>query len=157
MGYCWERRYKRFMNKVLPWEENCIKEGVLICKFYLSVNRETQLFRFEDRLLNPLTYWKFLENDLHARKKWEVFTKYKEQMFQYTSSDLSPWIIINANNKKEARLTSMFQLIRAFGNRKFEPLTSEDVVKTHSISVGGVRLRGLSLQQMAVLKEIEGH
>lgn len=157
MGYCWERRYKRFMNKVLPWEENCIKEGVLICKFYLSVNRETQLFRFEDRLLNPLTYWKFLENDLHARKKWEVFTKYKEQMFQYTSSDLSPWIIINANNKKEARLTSMLHLIRAFGNRKFEPLTSEDVVKTHSISVGGVRLRGLSLQQMAVLKEIEGH
>ena len=56
-------------------------------KFYLSVDQDTQLIRFESRLSNPLTYWKFSENDLNARKKWALFTKYKNQMFDHTSSD----------------------------------------------------------------------
>ena len=140
------------LKKVLRWEHNCIDDGFLIFKFYLSVDRETQLIRFENRLSNPLTYWKLSDNDIHARKKWAVFTKYKEQMFEYTSSKKSPWIVVNANTKKQARLTSMLYLVRSFGRRKFEPLTGEDVIVTHSISVGGVKFRGLTLQQMAVLK-----
>lgn len=155
MGYCSESRYKRFMRKVLDWEHKQIENGLLLTKFYLSIDKETQLFRFEDRLSNPLTYWKFSNNDLHARKKWELFTQYKEQMFQHTSSERSPWVVISANKKKEARLTSMLYLVRAYGRRSFEPLTGEDVTVTHSISVGGVKFRGLTLQQMAVLKDLK--
>ena len=155
MGYCSESRYKRFMKKVLDWEHKHIENGLLLVKFYLSIDKETQLFRFEDRLSNPLTYWKFSDNDLHARKKWALFTQYKEQMFQHTSSERSPWVVINANKKKEARLTSMLYLVRAFGRRSFEPLTGEDVRVTHSISVGGVKFRGLTMQQLAVLKDLK--
>ena len=155
MGYCSESRYKRFIKKVLDWEHKHIENGLLLTKFYLSIDKETQLFRFEDRLSNPLTYWKFSNNDLHARKKWELFTQYKEQMFQHTSSERSPWVVINANKKKEARLTSMLYLVRAFGRKGFEPLTGEDVRITHSISVGGVKFRGLTMQQMAVLKDLK--
>tara|TARA_X000000950_G_C13493025_1_gene488567 strand:- start:133 stop:615 length:483 start_codon:yes stop_codon:yes gene_type:complete len=155
MGYCSENQYKRFIKKVLSWEHNHIESGIIIFKFYLSVDRKTQLIRFENRLSNPLTYWKLSDNDIHARKKWAVFTKYKEQMFEYTSSKKSPWIVVNANTKKQARLTSMLYLVRAFGRRKFEPLTGEDVIVTHSISVGGVKFGGLTLQQMAVLKELK--
>lgn len=155
MGYCSEARYKRFMNKVLEWEHICIEEGLLLTKFYLSIDKEAQLIRFEDRLSNPLTYWKFSENDLYARKKWEIFTRFEEQMFSHTSSDKSPWVVINANNKKEARLTSMLYLVRAFGRRGFEPLTGEDIRLTHSIRVGGVKFRGLTLQQLAILKELK--
>ena len=90
MSYCSESRYKRFMRKVLPWEHQHINSGLLLVKFYLSIDKEAQLYRFEDRLNSPLTYWKFSENDLHARKKWSVFTRFKRQMFQHTSSDLSP-------------------------------------------------------------------
>ena len=157
MGYCSEQRYKHFMQNVLKWEHKQIDNGLLLTKFYLSIDKETQLFRFEDRLSNPLTYWKFSNNDLHARQKWEVFTHYKEQMLNHTSSDKSPWVVINANVKKEARLTSMLHLVRTIGLREFEPLTGEDVTVTHSISVGGVKFRGLTLQQMAVLKELKDH
>lgn len=155
MGYCSENQYKRFIKKVLSWEHNHIESGVILFKFYLSVDRETQLIRFENRLSNPLTYWKLSDNDIHARKKWAVFTQYKEQMFQNTSSKQSPWIVVNANTKKQARLTSMLYLVRAFGRRKFEPLTGEDVRITHSISVGGVKFGGLTLQQLAVLKKLK--
>ena len=155
MGYCSENQYKRFIKKVLSWEHNHIESGIILFKFYLSVDRKTQLIRFENRLSNPLTYWKLSDNDIHARKKWAVFTKYKEQMIEYTSSKKSPWIVVNANTKKQARLTSMLYLVRAFGRRKFEPLTGEDVIVTHSISVGGVKFGGLTLQQMAVLKELK--
>jgi len=155
MGYCSENRYKRFMKKVLGWEHNHIENGLFMVKFYLSVDQDTQLIRFENRLNNPLTYWKFSKNDLNARKKWALFTKYKDQMFEHTSSKTSPWVVVNANSKKQARLTSMLYLVRFFGRRKFEPLTGEDVRVSHSISVGGVKFADLTLQQLAILKELK--
>lgn len=155
MGYCSENRYKRFMRKVLNWEHSHIDKGLLMVKFYLSIDQDTQLIRFESRLNSPLTYWKFSENDLNARKKWVLFTKYKNQMFDHTSSTKSPWVVVNANSKKQARLTSMLYLVRFFGRRKFEPLTWEDVRVSHSISVGGVKFDDLTLQQLAVLKDQE--
>ncbi|MBT7375966.1 MAG: polyphosphate kinase [Porticoccaceae bacterium] len=155
MGYCSETRYKSFMNRVLNWEHRHMDNGLLLTKFYLSIDKEAQLYRFEDRLNNPLAYWKFSENDLNARKKWAVFTDYKEQMFNHTSSDRSPWVVINANQKKEARLTCMLYLVRAFGRLNFESLTREDTRVTHTIRLGGVKFRGLTLQQLAVLKELK--
>ena len=154
MGYCTEKQYKYFMRKVLNWEHKHMDEGLMLVKFYLSISEDTQLYRFEDRLNNPLTFWKFSENDLKARKKWEAFTKYKEQMFHRTSSERSPWVVVHANKKREARLTCMLYLVRLFGNKDFEPLTGEDVTKTHSIEVGGVTFRGLTMRQYAVLEEL---
>lgn len=155
MSYCTEAQYKYFMNKVLDWEHKLIEDNVLLIKFYLSIDKETQLFRFENRLDNPLAYWKFSENDLKAREKWEVFTSFKEQMLSHTSSDKSPWIVVNANKKREARLTSMLHLVRLLGKKKFEPLTGEDITKTFSIKLGGVKFRGLSLRQLTVLEELK--
>ena len=139
MDYCSESRYQRFMSKVLGWEHSHIDKGLLLTKFYLSINKEAQLYRFKDRLSNPLTYWKFSENDLQAREKWEMFTHYKQQMFSHTSSDRSPWVVINANRQKEARLTCMLYLVRVFGRQGFEPLTGEDIRLTYSIpKVSGI-------------------
>jgi polyphosphate kinase 2 len=154
MGYCTEKQYRYFMNKVLDWEHRHIDEGLMLVKFYLSVNKDNQLYRLEDRIKNPLTYWKFSENDLKARKKWERYTRYKEQMFASTSSEKSPWVVVNANMKRESRLTTMLYLVESFGSEDFVPLTGEDVVKTHSIEVGGVSFRGLSHRQYAVLQEL---
>lgn len=155
MGYCTEKQYRYFMKKVLKWEHAHMDAGLILVKFYLSIAKNAQLVRFEDRLSNPLTFWKFSNNDLKARKKWEVFTKYKEQMFDHTSSKRSPWVVIDANSKKEARLTSMLYLVRLLGGKEYVPLTGEDVTETHSIKVGGVKFRGLTPQQLAVLEEIK--
>jgi polyphosphate kinase 2 len=154
MGYCAENRYKYFMKKVLQWEHDLIDRGLLLTKFYLSIDRDTQLYRFEDRLKDPLTYWKFSENDLFARKKWEIFTHFKEQMFKHTSSEKSPWVVISANKKREARLTAMLYFVRVYGRSLFEPLTGEDVEDNYSIRIGGIRFTELSLQQLAVLKDL---
>ncbi len=155
MGYCSESQYKYFMGKVLNWEHALIDDGLMLVKFYLSIREDTQLFRFEDRIKNPLTFWKFSNNDLKAREKWHIFTKFKEQMFERTSSNRSPWIIVNANNKKEARLTTMLHLVRLFGNKDFQPLTGEDVIKSQSIDIAGVKFSGLTMKQLAVLKELK--
>ncbi|MGD9651788.1 MAG: polyphosphate kinase [Candidatus Dadabacteria bacterium] len=154
MGYCTQKQYEYFIHKVLDWEHNLIDEGLLLVKFYLSVDPEHQLYRFQERLTDPLKFWKFSENDFHARKKWETFTKYKEQMFDYTSSEKSPWILIDANSRKTSRLTCMLYVIRTFGNNKFVPLTGEDVTETHSIEINGVAFSGLNKLQYSVLKEM---
>ena len=77
MGYCKKSQYRYFMSKVLEWEEAHIKEGLILVKLYLSVSKQTQLFRFKERQVDPLKYWKYSENDKQARRYWVVFTKYK--------------------------------------------------------------------------------
>lgn len=154
MGYCTEEQYKYFMRKVLKWEHKLIDKGIVMIKFYLSVSSETQLLRFHERLSDPLKFWKFSENDMHARKKWERFTMYKEQMFARTSSAKSPWVVVNANNAYEARLTCMLHIIRTLGKSDYVPLTGEDVRKTYTIEINGVPFKGLNAMQYATLQEL---
>jgi polyphosphate kinase 2 len=154
MGYCSESKYMYFMQKVLKWEHGHIDKGLIMIKFYLSVDSETQLLRFHERLSDPLKFWKFSENDFHARAKWERFTRYKEQMFARTSSTKSPWVVVNANNAFEARLTCMLHIIRTLGNTDFVPLTGEDVPKTYMIEINGVPFKGLNAMQYATLQEL---
>lgn len=150
MGYCSKSQYRYFMKKVLAWEENLIGQGVEIVKFYLSVDIKTQLIRFNKRMNDPLKFWKLSENDLKARKKWERFSKYKEQMFSRTSSELSPWVVVNSNSKREAALTCMLYMTRLNGT-KFAPLTGEMVETEYEIEFKGVSFKGLSAKQYAVM------
>jgi len=154
MGYCTKSQYEYFIKKVLEWEHNLIDNGLMLVKFYLSVDPEHQLYRFQERLSDPLKFWKFSENDFHARKKWETYTKYKEQMFTHTASKKSPWILINSNSRKESRLTCMLYVVRLYGNKKYVPLTGEDVSENYSTEVNGVVFNGLNKLQFSVLNEL---
>ena len=107
MGYCSEIQYKNFMKKVNQWENTHIKNGLILIKLYLSVTKENQEIRFHLREMNPLKYWKLSPHDWKAHKKWQFFTKFKERMFQKTSTDTSPWVVINSNVKMIARLNAM--------------------------------------------------
>ena len=142
LGYCSNRKYQNFMNKVLIWEHNHISRGLILIKYYLSVDPETQLYRLENRINDPLRYWKISDTDLLARKKWDVFTEFKKQMFKHTSSKISPWVVINGNIKREARLTSMLYLVRKFLGKNYIPLTGDIIKDNHSIRVNGVKFRG---------------
>ena len=157
LGYCSNRKYQNFMNKVLIWEHNHIARGLILIKYYLSVDPETQLYRLENRINDPLRYWKISDTDLLARKEWDVFTEFKKQMFKHTSSKISPWVVINGNVKREARLTSMLYLVRKFIGKDYIPLTSDNIKDNHSIKVNGVKFRGLTLQQFSVLQELRDH
>ena len=157
MGYCTERQYRYFMKRVVPWEEKLIADGLILIKFYLSVDRDTQLFRFKERIIHPLKYWKYSKNDEKARAKWEVFTNYKTQMLERTASDISPWVVINANDKMYARLACMLYAIYHvpyLEKQTFKPLTGPELPAKFRIEIDGVPFRNLSYRQYSVLERL---
>ena len=107
MEYCSEEQYQDFMDNVIDWEEKMIRNGVILIKFWFSITQDKQIKRFELRQKSPLKYWKFSPNDAKVLDKWEIIGNFKRQMFQQTSSRLSPWVIINSNDKKIARLNAI--------------------------------------------------
>ncbi len=107
MGYCTEEQYMNFIENVADWEEDLIKGGLTLIKFWFSITKEKQQLRFQLRQTSPLKYWKFSPNDAKVIDKWDIITNYKNQMFNKTSTKLSPWVIINSNDKKIGRLNAM--------------------------------------------------
>jgi polyphosphate kinase 2 len=107
MGYCTEEQYMDFMENVPKWEANLVDNGLILIKFWFSITKEKQLQRFELRKTSPIKYWKFSPNDEKVVGKWDVITKYKNQMFEKTSTEKSPWTIVNSNDKKIGRLNAM--------------------------------------------------
>ena len=104
MGYCDDKEYKEFIDRVNGFENDLIDNDTILIKVWLSINKETQKLRFELRQANPLKYWKYSDNDNKALKKWDDFTKYINKMFKVTNTKKSPWIIINADDHKKAKL-----------------------------------------------------
>jgi polyphosphate kinase 2 len=125
MGYCTEEQYKDFMDKVIPWEEKLIGEGVILIKFWFSITQEKQVKRFELRQQSPLKYWKFSPNDAKVLDKWEIIGNFKNQMFTKTSSNKSPWVIINSNDKKIGRLNAMRYVLSVVDYTDKKPEISE--------------------------------
>jgi polyphosphate kinase 2 len=114
MGYCTEEQYGEFMNKVVKWEEKLIKDkDITLIKFWFSITQDKQIKRFELRQASPLKYWKFSPNDAKVIDKWDIIGNYKNQMFNTTSSKMSPWVIINSNDKKIGRLNAMRYVLSA--------------------------------------------
>lgn len=107
LGYCTEDQYMDFMENVTDWEENLIKGGLILIKLWFSITKDKQLLRFELRKNSPLKYWKFSPNDAKVVDKWDIITKYKNQMFNNTSSPKTPWIVINSNDKRIGMLNAM--------------------------------------------------
>jgi len=107
MGYCTEEQYKDFMANVNDWESSLVDSGITLVKFWFSITKEKQLQRFELRKTSPIKYWKFSPNDEKVVGKWDIITNYKNQMFERTSTDKAPWVIINSNDKKIGRLNAI--------------------------------------------------
>ena len=109
--FCTREQYDRFMQQVPEFEHMLVEDGVILVKFWFSIGRDVQAARFESRRRNPLKQWKLSPLDDMAQNKWNAYTKYKEVMFSRTHTSFSPWIIVQANNKRKARLESMRYLL----------------------------------------------
>ena len=160
MNYCTKKQYKYFLNKVNDWELNQIDKGLKIIKFYLSIKKQNQSLRFKLRENSQLKYWKLSENDLIVSAKWDLFTFYKEKMFEKTSKSHSPWIIINGNNKKIARLNAMRYVLSSL---KYEnkiklksPKWSKEI-KKYNISISGIKFDNLTKEQFDILYNINSN
>lgn len=106
-GFCTEKEYEVFMKSVPRFEEDLIDHGIHFLKIYLSVSKEEQARRFEEREENPLKHWKLSEIDLQMQSRWEEFTQKKYDMLKYTNTPKSPWTIIRSDTKFLARLNSI--------------------------------------------------
>lgn len=107
MGYCTDVQYEDFMENVNKWEEDLIKNDTILIKLWFSINQEKQLERFGLRKHSQLKHWKYSPNDEKTISKWDIMTKYKTQMFKKTSTPISPWVVINSNDKRISRLNSI--------------------------------------------------
>lgn len=107
MNFCTKHQYDQFMVQLPEFEHMLYEDGVIIIKFWLSITKEEQLLRFDARMDNPLKRWKFSPVDKKGQEYWDVYTKYKEQMFSKTHTSFCPWTIVKTNNKETARLECM--------------------------------------------------
>jgi len=106
-NFCTKDQYQKFMKKVPEIEHALIDDGIILIKFWFNISKENQQKRFKERMTNPLKHWKLSPIDQKAQEMWDIITHYKEEMFNKTHTSYSPWIIVDSNNKKRARLESI--------------------------------------------------
>jgi polyphosphate kinase 2 len=154
MGYCSEHQYRTFMKRVNKWEENLIENGVELIKFYFSLSKDQQERRMHARKNSQLKYWKLSKNDEKIVTKWDAFTLYKEQMFDKTGTEISPWVSINSNNKMIGRLTSLryFLIKTDYENKKIlKPAKYSESLSNYSATIEGVKFENLSYEQFMII------
>ncbi|HEX5817847.1 MAG TPA: polyphosphate kinase 2 [Gemmatimonadales bacterium] len=106
-GFCTKEQYEQFMRQVPEFEHMLVEDGIVLFKFWFSIAKDVQLARFDSRRHNPLKQWKLSPVDDRAQELWDEYTKFKEVMFSRTHTSYSPWIIVQANQKRRARCESM--------------------------------------------------
>jgi polyphosphate kinase 2 len=111
MKFCTKREYERFMEDVLPFEHMLIGAGIQILKYYLDISRKEQKRRLRDRRHDPLKQWKTSPIDEVALDHWNDYTEARDQMLARTSSQLSPWIVVRADDKHLAHLNVIRDLL----------------------------------------------
>ena len=154
MGYCNKKQYTSFMRRVNNWEEDLLNEGIELRKIYLSVSKKEQQTRFKKRLKDPLRYWKLTDHDLSMVKKWDIYSFFKTQMLDRTSTQNHPWVVINANNKMLARLSSLRFVLNEFNYPDKNLEVADDwtsKITNYSYDFKGVTFENLSHQQFELL------
>ncbi|HQU58070.1 MAG: polyphosphate kinase 2 [Phaeodactylibacter sp.] len=111
MGFCTPEQYELFLQQAPLFEKMIIDDGIILVKFWFSIDMEVQRHRIEDRLTDPLKQWKVSPIDLLAQEKWHEFTKYKNRMYELTSMPYSPWVITKGNIREAARIAAMRYLL----------------------------------------------
>jgi polyphosphate kinase 2 len=114
MGFCTDEEYDEFVRQAPQFESMLVRSGLTLIKFYLSVSREEQKRRFEEREENPLKQWKLSPIDREAQQRWDAYTDAKEATFRQTDSPDAPWVIIKAEDKMRARLQAMRHVLDLF-------------------------------------------
>ncbi|HEX3909237.1 MAG TPA: polyphosphate kinase 2 [Solirubrobacteraceae bacterium] len=121
MGYCSQEQYEEFLRFCPSFEQALQNEGIMLVKYWLSVSDEEQERRFEKRLADPRKRWKFSPTDLQARARWVDYAEAKDRMFARTDSELSPWYVVEADDKRTARLNLISHLLSVVPYERVDP------------------------------------
>ena len=111
MGFCSDEDYEEFFRSVPEFERMLVRSGIQLIKYWFSITDEEQHFRFLSRIHDPLKQWKLSPMDLESRARWEKYTEAKEIMLERTHIPEAPWWIVQADDKKAARLNCIHHLL----------------------------------------------
>ncbi len=124
MGFCTEEEYQEFLRSCPEFERMLIRAGILLIKYWFSVSDEEQERRFQARIDDPTRRWKLSPMDLESRSRWVEYSKAKDTMFAYTDTKQCPWYVVNADDKKRARLNVIQHLLSLI---PYQDLTPESI------------------------------
>jgi len=124
MGFCSDDEYEDFFRSVVEFERMLIRSKITLVKYWFSITDEEQELRFQARVNDPLKQWKLSPMDMESRRRWEDYTHAKEIMFDRTHTPDSPWWIVDANDKKRARLNCISHLLTRikYQEVEYEPI-----------------------------------
>jgi polyphosphate kinase 2 len=122
MGFCSDEEYREFLRACPLFEEMLVRSGVYLVKYWFSVNDEEQEARFSERMVNPIKRWKLSRMDVEARKYWVEYSRAKDMMLAHTDRRAAPWYIVDADNKKRARLNCITHLLGQIPYKDLSPV-----------------------------------
>ena len=111
MGFCTQEECEEFLRTVPEFERMLVRSGIILIKYWFSISDDEQHFRFMMRIHDPLKQWKLSPMDLESRRRWEEYTQAKEVMLERTHIPEAPWWIVEAVDKKKARLNCIRHLL----------------------------------------------
>ena len=121
MGFCHQRDVDEFFHSCPEFERMLIRSGIILVKYWFSVCNEEQEKRFQDRIEDPTKRWKLSPMDLESRRRWVEYSKAKDEMFAYTDIKQAPWFVVDADNKKRARLNCIHHLLSVIPYKDLTP------------------------------------
>ena len=125
MGFCTDEEYQEFMRSCPEFERMLVRSGIMIVKYWFSVSDDEQERRFQARLDDPTKRWKLSPMDLQSRARWVEYSMAKDEMFAHTDIKQAPWFVVNADDKKRARLNVIHHFLSLI---PYEDLTPEPIV-----------------------------
>ena len=111
MGFCTEPEYTRFLQQCPVFEQLLVDDGILLLKYWFSVSDDEQEARFRERMSNPLKQWKLSPMDLESITRWDQYSKARDDMMDATDTDHAPWIVVESEDKRRARINMIAHLL----------------------------------------------
>jgi polyphosphate kinase len=121
MGFCTDEEYWEFLRSCPNFERMLIRSGIILIKYWFSVSDDEQENRFQKRLKDPTKIWKLSPMDIESRSRWVEYSKAKDEMFSYTDTKQSPWWVVNADDKRRARLNTIHHLLSMIPYKELPP------------------------------------
>ncbi len=121
MGFCTEDEHREFLRSCPEFERMLVRSGIKLIKYWFSVSDEEQERRFQYRIKDRTKRWKLSDMDLQSRAKWVDYSKAKDIMFAHTDIKQAPWYVVNADNKKRARLNCISHLLSMIPYKDIKP------------------------------------
>ena len=124
MGFCAEEEYQEFIRSCPEFERMLMRSGIILVKYWFSVSDAEQERRFQARINDPTKRWKLSPMDVQSRSRWLDYSRAKDEMFAHTDFKQAPWYVVNADDKKRARLNCITHLLSLI---PYEDLTPDEI------------------------------